>query len=47
MYRAFFNIFIVTNKCTINITNVYITTDSLYLMCIAYNVETCRGVDYV
>jgi len=29
MYRASFTIFIITNKCTINIITVYITTVSL------------------
>jgi len=33
MYRAFFIVFITTNKCTINITTEYVTTVSLYIIC--------------
>jgi len=32
MYRASLIIFIITNKCTINITKVYIATVSLYII---------------
>ena len=32
MYPAFFIVFVTTNKCPINITTVYITTISLYIL---------------
>jgi len=47
MYLAFFNIYIITNKSTINITKVYITRVSLYVIHIVHNVETCRSVGSV